>query len=148
MDQPTLPVSYSIVYNTPTSRAFDISESTGVVMLASNASLLTGLHRVNLTVRAGVTHSTGDTLTSSTVLGLQLVESEWSTDNVCGLAWECTDLQAAVVENSPGATRVTRLTASSRSTNTADSLVVTYHIVSGDPDNVFQIDPLTVSYHY
>jgi len=144
IDRPTTPVTYDVIHDTITSRAFDISQS-GVVTLASNTSVLTsllsGARRVNVTVEASTSDSFGRTLTSSRVLTLELVETVWST----GLAWQCVgDQEATVTENSSRRTSVARLAASARSS--LDGAVVKYDIVSGDAQHVFSINSLTVSH--
>ena len=101
-----------------------------------------GVSQVKFKVQAAITDSTGTTLTSDTVLGFELVDS----DDVGGLEWDCVVQQATVTENSPAGTSVTRLTAH-RSADTSDNSVIKYYIVSGDPQRVFSIDSLTVSDH-
>ena len=138
IDRPRLPVTYRIIDDSPTSSAFDISQS-GVVTLASNTSRLRGLTDVNVTVQAAVA---GNSITSSKLLRFELIDWRGSSSgsDVGGLWWQCVWPQyAAVMENSPRDTRVTRLTAHS-----ADNDSLIYHIVNGDPQHAFSIDPITV----
>jgi len=107
------------------------------------------VRQVNLTVQAstGDLSDPGSALTSKTTLNFELIG--WSAgDEVGGLAWECADQwQASVPENSPADSHVTTLTAYdvrvSRSADTSSR--ISYHIVNGDPQRVFNINSLTVS---
>jgi len=144
IDEPTLPVSYHVIHDTPTSQVFDVTQQSGVIRLTSNTSLLTSLlrdiRRVNVTVQAAITDGSGDTLTANTVLTFELVDNEWS---VGGLAWECLHQQASVMENAARDTSVATLRAYSTYINTVS--IIKYYIVSGDPQHVFSIDTYTVS---
>lgn len=145
IDEPTLPVSYHVIRDTPTSQVFDVTQQSGVMTLTSNTSLLTSLLRdireVNVTVQAAVTDDSGDTLRSNTVLTFELVDTEWS---VGGLAWECSHQQASVIENALRVTSVTTLRAYSLSDELS---IIKYYVVSGDSQRVFTIDTYTVSIH-
>lgn len=128
--RPSLPVSYYMIHDTA---AFDIDHQSGCITLTSNTSSLTGMSLVNVTVRAHSTDYTGRSLTATTVVQFELVQS-----NV--LLWNCEYQQARVTENSASGTTVATLTAR-HSLNT----VISYHIVNGNTQNVFTINSITVS---
>jgi len=129
--RPSLPVTYRVIRDAMTSRAFDVSQS-GVMTLTSHAtSLLRAVTRVNVTVEATLI---GSSRTASTLVQFELV------DDVGGLAWECDDERTATVtENSSRATSVATLTAGGSVNH------VSYQIISGDTQHAFSIDQTTVS---
>ena len=143
--QPAVPVSYRVIHDTEQSRAFDISQWSGLMTLTSNKSLLTSLlshvTSVNVTVQAAINDSlSGHVVTASTVVRLQLVDAArcWSGSNVGGPVWDCVHQHVTVTENAPAATSLARLTA-----RYGDD-VVRYYIVSGDAQHVFSLDSTTV----
>jgi len=131
LDRPSVPVTYRVIRDTVTSRAFDVTHFGGVMTLTSMTSLLRDVTHVNVTVQAVITDSNR---TASTLVQFELI------DDVGGLAWECDVQQATVIENSARATSVATLKA-----RTDDD--VTYHIVNGNRQHAFVIDQTTVSYY-
>jgi len=151
-DLPTsVPVTYSLLYDNDASTWFEISPRSGVMRLTPKVAAVPGnASLVNVTVLASTTNSARDNLTSSRTLTFELIESGWSgsaAGNVCGLVWNCAGFQhATVTENSEADTWVATLSAQvPTARGQQPSALVTYHIVSGDAQNVFDVDKLTVS---